>query len=1310
MNMVRMRRGRIAKTRFGAIELYRDPLAPNAVDVGETVVVSDDGDVGITIPAINPAWAKLEIVWVGTNAQGIRRQHTFRVPLSTGSRSLGTIAEVQGPLAGFGPKYAMRATDTSGRIGYPGAFQEAESGSISEDAPVVDSVQITAPNGGLGTVGAAHVVEYSASGNPTVTITWLLDDVGITGYISQPASTGHTYVPVSADDGKSLTVRVEASNSYGSAESTSAPVAIVELTVPVIDTVTISGTGQVGSPLVASVAMTNAGKPVAAITIVWKKGGVAIPGATGASYTPVADDNGATITATATATNTAGSDSETSSGVVVTTGGSAVSPTIVFASITGGNAAGSTHGVSIDVTGTEPIGYTYQWKLGGVNAGTGATYVSPADSTANLTVVITPSNSAGTGSPYTTAAVALVRVAPPQLTPGQWSFTTSNPRPGVTRLETVSIPSSLGAIDVDWTNTARATDQEAVDAGEFEMTEFVETVGGVSTYRVLDVFKSGFGSRNFREYEPSVYPGDTDRAGRLALRYQGASGLFSVRSAVKQISLTGTDPNLPVVYGDWLPIHHRSKEQYIGGGTEANPQPGPAGGGYQFQRSYGYSAADPDYIIAGQDISIIQHTKDFGGWWEHPPLNGMKVGQSAQSLWVDPENADRILALYSAAFTRGNATTTNGWDQHSGMYLSTDRARTWTLVDPIKGLGGSASNDKGETNVRYMQHCICHVPGGTPTTREIWAIVHIMHKGATTTNSLIRRSTNGGQTWSSQGTLSAATYELPLALKRAANGHWWLCTTRGLFKSTTNPAGTWVDICGTTNLARGYIYDADVDGATNEVWAAVGPSKGGAYNASNHGVWKTTTGGTGATSWTKVKDYNIRAMCISPHNRNIILIAGNNGITPQRSTNGGGAWSNISTQKFPGQPEGFQSLIHDTHAHFIWHKADANKVFAARFQHHGVSTNAGATFYWSSANFDYNHLHDFNCDPADWRTVLMAVTDRVQMFTNTAHNYVFDDGMDAAKKDEINAATGQANHLGNGRGALILRNGSHRAYMGALGNTTNGIQTVGLFRSSAKTESDGTINPIGTTTVLPSTQYYGVQWGNYGINDPTNNARGTIGRTRIVLNSNGTITTGDMGKEVIGVDVQGRFYGIQKGAGDRTVYRTSNPFAATPTWAAWGTFGQEPRPIDNDPRGISWDPTSINGKILAACLNRVELIENGTMRVVAVVADLVPGAWPVNQPYSTALDPNSNAAYISLHRYGGPVVFKTDNINVASPVWYDITGDYCPKCPGKLFIHPKTGDLIYSYHSGSFIWPAHEKQVDASYYDAQADVIFQYQL
>jgi hypothetical protein len=132
-------------------------------------------------------------------------------------------------------------------------------------------------------------------------------------------ATGATYTVQGADQGHTLTCTVTASNSAGpGSPATSAGVAVAAPPGVPVDTAAprISGTPSPGDRLTCSTgAWTNAPTVYARR---WKRGGTAIAGATGSTYTVRISDEAATLTCTVTASNAAGAGAPaTSAGVVV---------------------------------------------------------------------------------------------------------------------------------------------------------------------------------------------------------------------------------------------------------------------------------------------------------------------------------------------------------------------------------------------------------------------------------------------------------------------------------------------------------------------------------------------------------------------------------------------------------------------------------------------------------------------------------------------------------------------------------------------------------------------------------------------------------------------------------------------------------------------------------------------------------------------------------------------------------------------------------------------------------------------------------
>ena len=262
------------------------------------------------------------------------------------------------------------------------------------------------------TDGTMTVAGSTWSGTTPIAVTyqWFKGGVAIAG------ETGNSYKPAGAGV---YTVEVTATNVAGSATETPAAV-------------TISGPANTAAPVVTTAAngvmsvTTGTWTGLAPITFAyqWKKGGVAIAGATAATYTPTAAGD---YTVDVTATNIGGSATETPAAVTI-----AAPVNTVTASIASGT--GGTITVTPGTwTGITPVVITYKWyKDGTVIAGeTGATYTPTAVGAYTADVVAT----SPVGS--TTATVGPITIAVPvntvaasiaagaggtmTITPGTWT-------------------------------------------------------------------------------------------------------------------------------------------------------------------------------------------------------------------------------------------------------------------------------------------------------------------------------------------------------------------------------------------------------------------------------------------------------------------------------------------------------------------------------------------------------------------------------------------------------------------------------------------------------------------------------------------------------------------------------------------------------------------------------------------------------------------------------------------------------------------------------------------------------------------------
>ncbi|MWV58922.1 hypothetical protein [Rathayibacter sp. VKM Ac-2754] len=262
------------------------------------------------------------------------------------------------------------------------------------------------------TISGATTVGSTLTANPGtwdagVTLTYQWKKNGGT-YIS--GATAKTYVLKAADAGATLTVSVTGTKpGYSPATKTSATTAAVTSTAVITGpTPTITGTATVGQKLTA-VPGTWTPAPVT-LAYQWKRGGVAISGATASTYTLATADAGAAITVSVTGTKTGYTAvTKTSAATTVKAALQTLMPT---PTITGTLKVGSTLTAN---AGTWDAGTTlsYQWKKNNgvyISGATSKTYVlKGSDAGATLTVSVTstkPGYSPATKTSATTAAVA----------------------------------------------------------------------------------------------------------------------------------------------------------------------------------------------------------------------------------------------------------------------------------------------------------------------------------------------------------------------------------------------------------------------------------------------------------------------------------------------------------------------------------------------------------------------------------------------------------------------------------------------------------------------------------------------------------------------------------------------------------------------------------------------------------------------------------------------------------------------------------------------------------------------------------------
>lgn len=273
------------------------------------------------------------------------------------------------------------------------------------------------------------------------TYQWLRSGAVIEG------ATGASYVPVTADLNRGLTVRVTAKLSgYASTSATSKAVTVLhQFTASPAPTVT--GTVAVGKTL--KVALDPWSPTPDTLTYQWYRGSSAISGATGTSYKLVAADAGKSISVRVTGAKKNYQSVTRSSAAQAVPKQLTVPSTVA---ISGTPAVGNTLTASPGTWGPGTVTLKYKWLRDGaaISKATSKTYkVVDADAGHKLSVKITGSREGYTSVSRTSAEVD-----------AKWEFTAS-PTPSVSG--TVAAGKTLKAVTGTWSPKPKLTYQWRVD-------------------------------------------------------------------------------------------------------------------------------------------------------------------------------------------------------------------------------------------------------------------------------------------------------------------------------------------------------------------------------------------------------------------------------------------------------------------------------------------------------------------------------------------------------------------------------------------------------------------------------------------------------------------------------------------------------------------------------------------------------------------------------------------------------------------------------------------------------------------------------
>ena len=299
------------------------------------------------------------------------------------------------------------------------------------DSPATGTPTIsgTAQVGETLTADTSDIADANGLSNVQYKYQWLADDADISG------ATNATYTLAAADEGKAIKVRVSFTDDEGNEETltstaTDAVAAAPTPNSPATGAPTISGTAQVGETLEADTSgVTDAdGLSNVQYEYQWLADAADIAGATGSTYTLVAEDEGKAITVQVSFTDDADNEETLTSGATDTveaapnTNSPATgAPTISGTAQVGETLTANTSGVA-DVDGLSNVQYEYQWLAddADIAGATGSTYtLTDSEESKAITVQVSFTDDADNEETLTSAATAAVAGAQPTEPPAK---------------------------------------------------------------------------------------------------------------------------------------------------------------------------------------------------------------------------------------------------------------------------------------------------------------------------------------------------------------------------------------------------------------------------------------------------------------------------------------------------------------------------------------------------------------------------------------------------------------------------------------------------------------------------------------------------------------------------------------------------------------------------------------------------------------------------------------------------------------------------------------------------------------------------
>lgn len=327
-----------------------------------------------------------------------------------------------------------------------------------------------------------------------------------------------------------------------------------------------------------------------------------------------------------------------------------------------------------------------------------------------------------------------------------------------------------------------------------------------------------------------------------------------------------------------------------------------------------------------------------GLWYNNDITNASSQWQAVDDFWAN-------IAISCIAYDPTNTNvfyvgTGEGWynvdaQYGGGVWKTTDGGATWSVL--------SATTS---STFRYVQKILVH-----PITGDVYV----------GTNNGIRRSTNGGTTFSS--VLSGFIADIEIGADNnlyAATGN--VFTAGNIYSSASGNSGTWTSINGngfpTSGIGRVEISTAPSD--ANVLYALTQDLStydvGGIYRSADKGAtWSSLTMPTWSDggNFARGQAWYDLISGVDPSNANTVYVGG---VDLFKSTNGGSSWTQLSN--WWRDPSHAKYAHADQHA-IIFRPSDPNFVVYGNDGGVSITTDGGSNF--ETRVNEYNVTQFYSC-------------------------------------------------------------------------------------------------------------------------------------------------------------------------------------------------------------------------------------------------------------------------------------------------------------------------------------------------------------